>query len=89
MLILMGANVALSALIRGHAWSLFAVLPLAAAQAGLLVFLLMDLPGAGAVPRVYLGLALILLAIASLSLADYATRTSALDPAPTAGPGPR
>jgi hypothetical protein len=82
MLILMGLNVALSAACRGHAWSLFAVAPLALGQAALLVFVLMDLPAQGSVPRVYLGLALILMAIAALSFADYATRTSALDDAP-------
>lgn len=82
MLILMGINVAVSAACRGHAWSVFAVLPLAAAQAFLLVFALMELPSQGSVPRVYLGLAIILLGVAALSFADYATRTGALDPDP-------
>lgn len=82
MLVLMGANVVLSAACRGHAWSLFAVLPLAIAQAGLLAFAAMDLASAGPVPRVYLGLALILMGVAALSFTDFATRTSALPDPP-------
>lgn len=92
MLFLMGANLAVSMACRGHAWSLFAILPLCLGQAALLIFALMELPEAGPVPRVYLGLALILLGVAALSLTDYATRTSALDEgaAPKApGHGPR
>jgi hypothetical protein len=79
MLILMGANLAVATACRGHAWSLFAILPLSLGQAALLIFALMELPAAGPVPRVYLGLALILLGVAALSLTDYATRLSALD----------
>jgi hypothetical protein len=93
MLILMGLNVALSQACRGHAWSVFAILPLAVGQAALLVFALMELPAQGSVPRVYLGLALILLAVAALSFTDYLTRRSALDggpiPTPAGGPGGR
>jgi hypothetical protein len=74
MLLIMGLNVAVAAAGRGHAWSLIAVVPLSVAQAGLLIFALMELPQAGPVPRVYLGLALILLAVAALSFADYAAR---------------
>ena len=79
MLILMGANLAVAMACRGHAWSLFAILPLSMGQAALLIFALMELPTAGPVPRVYLGLSLILLGVAALSLTDYATRLSALD----------
>lgn len=89
MLALMGLNVAVSWACRGHAWSVFAVLPLAVGQAFLLLFALMELPDQGSVPRVYLGLALILLAVAALSLTDYMTRRSALsgDNAPTPAGG--
>ena len=86
MLILLALNAAVSAACRGHAWSLFAVAPLALAQAALLVFALMDLPEAGPVPRVYLAMAIILLAVAALSLADYATRDGALEDAPSQSP---
>jgi hypothetical protein len=86
MLILLAMNAAVSALSRGHAWSLLAVAPLSLAQAALLVFALMDLPEAGPVPRVYLGMAIILLAVAALSLADYATRAGALDDDPMQAP---
>lgn len=91
MLVLMGLNVAVSSAVRGHAWGVFAVLPLALGQAFLLVFALMELPEQGSVPRVYLGLALILLAVAALSLTDYMTRRSALSdddsPTPAGGSG--
>ena len=46
----------------------------------------MDLPEAGPVPRVYLAMAIILLAVAALSLADYATRDGALEDAPIQSP---
>jgi len=93
MLALMGLNVAVSSACRGHAWSVFAVLPLAVGQAAMLVFGLMELRTQGSVPRVYLGFAFILLAVAALSFTDYATRRSALGdeseplPAPAGGPG--
>jgi hypothetical protein len=93
MLALMGLNVAVSSACRGHAWSVFAVLPLAVGQAGLLLFALMELRGQGPVPRVYLGLAFILLAVAALSFTDYMSRRSALgDDAgsmPAGAPGTR
>ncbi len=79
MLVLMALNVAVSWACRGHAWSVFAVLPLAVGQAALLLFALMELRTQGSVPRVYLGLAVILLAVAALSFTDYMTRRSALE----------
>lgn len=87
MLVLMSLNVAVSWACRGHAWSVFAVLPLAIGQAALLLFALMELRTQGSVPRVYLGLAIILLAVAALSFTDYMTRRSALedDSPPTPG----
>src|SRR3954471_23194176 len=89
MLALMALNLAISHVSRGHAWSVFAVLPLAVGQAFMLLFALMELPEQGSVPRVYLGMALILLAVAALSLTDYMTRRSALgaDVTPTPAGG--
>lgn len=86
MLALMALNVGVSWACRGHGWSVFAILPLAVSQAALLVFALMELPSHGPVPRVYLGLAVILLAVAALSFTDYMTRRSALEDGPAAIP---
>lgn len=89
LLVLLALNVWLSLLFRGKGWNLAPILVIPAFQAGLVAVFLMSLPKAGRVSWVYVGLAFLLLIIATLSLADYLTRRSPLEESAAGMPAPR
>lgn len=79
LVILLLLNITLAQMIQGRIWNLAALLVIPAAQALLVVIFLMSLPKAGRASWVYVGIALVLLLIACLTLTDYLTRSSPLE----------